>query len=67
MSITTETALEHKKDPAVLCCRAEAGTVISAHNLEDPQIFDDLMDSGLLNLEGADVYKRQAWHEVPAS
>lgn len=53
MSITTETALEHKKDPAVLCCRAEAGTVISAHNLEDPQIFDDLMDSGLLNLEGA--------------
>ena len=30
MSITAETAQEHAKDPAVLCCRAEAGTVLSA-------------------------------------
>ncbi len=53
MSISKETALEHKNDPAVLCCRAEEGIVIEAHNLEDPQIFDDLVDSGLLKLDGA--------------
>jgi len=53
MSITAETAKEHAKDPAVLCCRREAGQVISASDLEDPAIFDDLVDSGLLNLEGA--------------
>jgi len=48
MSITAETAKEHAKDPAVLCCRAEAGTVLQASNLEDPNIFPDLEDSGLL-------------------
>lgn len=53
MSITAETAKEHAKDPAVLCCRAEAGVTIQAPNLEDPAIFDDLVDSGLLDLEGA--------------
>ena len=53
MSITAETAKEHANDPAVLCCRAEAGTIIQASNLEDPAIFDDLVDSGLLELEGA--------------
>ena len=52
MSITAETAKEHANDPAVLCCRAEAGIVIAAANLEDPAIFDDLVDSGLLNLDG---------------
>ena len=44
MSISVEYANEHKDSPAVLCCRAEEGTVLSAHNLED---------SGLLSLEGA--------------
>ncbi|MGN1267807.1 MAG: D-proline reductase (dithiol) proprotein PrdA [Dorea sp.] len=53
MSITAETAKAHAKDPAVLCCRAEAGITIEAANLEDPAIFDDLVDSGLLNLDGA--------------
>lgn len=53
MSITAETAKEHAKDPAVLCCRAEEGITIQASNLEDPAIFDDLVDSGLLNLDGA--------------
>ena len=53
MSITAETAKEHAKDPAVLCCRAEEGITIQAANLEDPAIFDDLVDSGLLDLEGA--------------
>ena len=52
MSITAETAKEHAKDPAVLCCRAEAGITIGPENLEDPTIFDDLVDSGLLNLDG---------------
>mgnify|MGYP000010718601 CR=1 FL=1 len=52
MSITAETAEAHAKDPAVLCCRAEEGITIEAANLEDPAIFDDLVDSGLLNLEG---------------
>lgn len=52
MSITAETAREHANDPAVLCCRAEEGIVIGPANLEDPAIFDELVDSGLLNLEG---------------
>lgn len=52
MSIELEYALEHKNDPAVLCCRMEPGE-ISHHNLEDPAIFPDLVDTGLLNLDGA--------------
>lgn len=50
MSITLETAKEHAKDPAVSCCRFEAGTVIDVSNLEDPAIFPDLVDSGLLEM-----------------
>ncbi|MCQ2567648.1 MAG: D-proline reductase (dithiol) proprotein PrdA [Mogibacterium sp.] len=53
MSITAETAKQHANDPAVLCCRAEAGTELTPANFEDPAIFPDLVDSGLLNLEGA--------------
>ncbi|MEG0051296.1 MAG: D-proline reductase (dithiol) proprotein PrdA [Terrisporobacter sp.] len=52
MSITVETAKEHANDPAVLCCRAEEGLVIGPANLEDPAIFDELVDSGLLKLDG---------------
>ena len=52
MSITAETAKQHANDPAVLCCRAEAGITIEPANLEDPAIFDELVDSGLLNLDG---------------
>lgn len=48
MSITVETAKAHANDPAVCCCRFEAGTVIEPSNLEDPAIFGDLEDSGLL-------------------
>ena len=51
MSIELEYALEHKNDPAVLCCRMEPGE-ISHHNLEDPAIFPDLVDTGLLSLDG---------------
>ena len=53
MSITAETAQEHAKDPAVLCCRAEAGKVIAPDDLEDPAIFPDLQDSGLLECVGS--------------
>lgn len=53
MSITAETAKQHANDPAVLCCRAEAGTELTPANFEDPAIFPDLVDSGLLNLDGA--------------
>ena len=52
MSTTAETAKAHAHDPAVLCCRAEGGITIEPANLEDPAIFDDLVDSGLLNLDG---------------
>lgn len=31
---------------------AEAGITIEPANLEDPAIFDELVDSGLLNLDG---------------
>ena len=51
MSIELEYALAHKDDPAVLCCRMEPGE-ISHHNLEDPAIFPDLVDTGLLNIDG---------------
>ncbi len=50
MSITAETAQAHANDPAVTCCRFEAGTVIAPSNLEDPAILPDLEDSGLLKM-----------------
>lgn len=50
MSITAETAKAHAKDPAVSCCRFEAGTIFDVANLEDPAIFPDLEDSGLLEI-----------------
>ena len=51
MSITLETAQAHAKDPAVLCCRLEAGNTIEVTNLEDPAIFPDLVDSGLISID----------------
>ena len=51
MSITLETAQAHAKDPAVLCCRLEAGNTIEVTNLEDPAIFPDLVDSGLITID----------------
>lgn len=50
MSISIEHIEELKKEFAVVCCRAEAGTIISASNLEDPAIFEELEDSGLLKM-----------------
>ncbi len=50
MSINAEHIEEIKTELAIVCCRTEAGTVISAANLEDPAIFDELKDSGLLKI-----------------
>ncbi len=50
MSITKETAMQHTNDPAVTCCRFEAGEVVEPSTLEDPAIFPDLEDTGLLEI-----------------
>ncbi|TCS78572.1 D-proline reductase (dithiol) PrdA [Muricomes intestini] len=50
MSITKETVKAHLKDPAILCCRRPKGTVIGPADLEDPTLFDDMVDAGLLTL-----------------
>lgn len=50
MSISIETAKEHLDDPAVLCCRREKGKLLEASDLEDPSLFPDYEDSGLLKL-----------------
>ncbi len=48
MSITKDSARAHAKDKAVTCCRFEAGSVIEPSILEDPAIFPDLEETGLL-------------------
>lgn len=50
MSITYETAMEHKDSYAVTCCRFEEGTIISPSNIEDPDIIPDLEDSKLITI-----------------
>ncbi len=50
MSITKEYAEQFKNSPAVLCCRRTKGTVISSEDLEDPSIFPDMIESGLINV-----------------
>ncbi|MCT8975747.1 D-proline reductase (dithiol) proprotein PrdA [Clostridium sp. CX1] len=50
MSMSAEHAEQLKNEFAVVCCRTEAGTIISADNLEDPAIFPDMEDSGLLTI-----------------
>ncbi|WP_050607156.1 D-proline reductase (dithiol) proprotein PrdA [Clostridium niameyense] len=50
MSMTAEHAEELKNEPAVVCCRTEEGTILTAENLEDPEIFPDMVDSGLLTI-----------------
>ena len=51
MAMSVEMASKYKNKPAVVCCRVEAGTIITSDNLEDPAIFPDLEDSGLLKLD----------------
>lgn len=50
MSITKETLEQHLKDPAIFCCRRQKGLVIGAADLEDPSLFDDMVEAGLLEL-----------------
>ncbi len=50
MAINSETAKAHENDPAVTCCRFEAGEVLEPSNLEDPVLFPDLEESGLLTM-----------------
>lgn len=50
MSITLEEANKYKNEYAVVCCRTEEGEEIKPDNLEDPSIFPDLIDSGLLKI-----------------
>lgn len=50
MSITNETVNQHKKDPAIVCCRTTKGTIIGPGELEDPNILPDLEDSGLVEI-----------------
>lgn len=50
MSITKDILQKHLTDPAVFCCRRAKGTVIGADDLEDPTLFDDMVDAGLLTL-----------------
>lgn len=50
MSITRELALQLKDSPAVVCCRTTKGTAIAPSDLEDPSIFPDMVESGLIHL-----------------
>ncbi|MFV3013804.1 D-proline reductase (dithiol) proprotein PrdA [Clostridium botulinum] len=50
MSITNETVNQHKKDPAIVCCRTTKGTIIGPGELEDSNILPDLEDSGLVEI-----------------
>ncbi len=50
MSISAETAKLNQDKPAVVCCLTKKGTALQASDLEDPSIFEDLIDSGLMQL-----------------
>ncbi|GHV73581.1 D-proline reductase (dithiol) proprotein PrdA [Spirochaetia bacterium] len=50
MSMTKEHAAQLKDKPAIVCCRTVKGTVISPADLEDPAIFPDLEESGLITI-----------------
>jgi D-proline reductase (dithiol) PrdA len=53
--MSKEKAAAHANEPAVLCCQRPKGTVISEADLEDPTIFVDLQDSGLLTIPGGSL------------
>jgi D-proline reductase (dithiol) PrdA len=48
--MTKEHAAQLQDKPAIVCCRTTKGTVISAADLEDPAIFPDLEESGLITI-----------------
>jgi D-proline reductase (dithiol) PrdA len=48
--MTKEHAAQLADKPAIVCCRTVKGTVISSADLEDPAIFPDLEESGLITI-----------------
>jgi len=50
MAISVDMVKDFANSPAVTCCRFEAGEIISPAHLEDPALFADLEDSGLLSM-----------------
>jgi D-proline reductase (dithiol) PrdA len=50
MSITKEHAAQLQDKPAFVCCRTVKGTKIAPADLEDPAIFGDLAESGLITI-----------------
>ncbi|UZQ50314.1 D-proline reductase (dithiol) proprotein PrdA [Clostridium kluyveri] len=50
MSITKEIVKKHLKDPAIFCCQRKKGLVIGEHDLEDPTLFEDMIEAGLMTL-----------------
>lgn len=50
MSLTKEQALTYKDKPAVVCCRMEKGALIGPENLEDPSLFDELVETGIIEI-----------------
>lgn len=50
MSITQELASQFKDSPAIVCCRTTKGTAIAPADLEDPSIFPDMEESGLIKI-----------------
>jgi D-proline reductase (dithiol) PrdA len=50
MSITKEHAAQLQDKPAVVCCRTVKGTKLAPADLEDPAIFADLQESGLVSI-----------------
>lgn len=50
MSITQEAAKKHYKDPAIFCCYTGKGTVIGPAELEDPELFEEMEESGIITL-----------------
>ena len=50
MSLTKDEAKQFMDKPAVLCCRREAGAVLSNEDFENPAIFEELKESQILEI-----------------
>lgn len=50
MSMSKEQIKEYLQDPAIFCCQRKKGIIISEADLEDPSLFEDMEESGLITL-----------------
>jgi D-proline reductase (dithiol) PrdA len=50
VSLTKKEAEQNRDKPAVLCCRREAGTVLSCEDFENPAIFAELQENHVLKI-----------------